>query len=52
MRSVYPRYLYRIDLLKSMFFQPSQPLLRIINLSNTRVSVSPEVEEFLLVFNV
>jgi hypothetical protein len=30
--------------------QPSQPLLRILNLSNTRVSVFPEVEEFLRIF--
>ncbi len=28
--------------------QPSQPLLRILNLSNTRVSVFPEVEEFFI----
>ena len=29
--------------------QSSQPLLRILNLSNTRVSVFPEVEEFLVI---
>jgi len=29
-------------------FQPSQPLLRIFNLSNSRVSVFPEIEEFLV----
>ncbi len=28
--------------------QPSQLLFRIIHLSNTRISVSPEVEEFLV----
>lgn len=28
--------------------QPSQPLLRILNFSNTRVSVFPEGEEFLI----
>jgi len=28
--------------------QPSQPLLRILYFSNTRVSVFPEVEEFLI----
>ena len=31
--------------------QPSQPLPRILHLSNTRVSVFPEVEEFRLVFD-
>jgi hypothetical protein len=29
-------------------FQPSQPLLCILNLSKTRISVFPEVEEFLV----
>jgi hypothetical protein len=29
-------------------FQPSQPLPRILNLSITRISVFPEVEEFLV----
>jgi hypothetical protein len=31
---------------KLLAFQPSQPLLRILNLRNTRVSVFPEVKEF------
>jgi hypothetical protein len=31
------------------FLQPSHPLLRIHNLRNARVSVLPEVEEFLIV---
>jgi len=31
-----------------MILQPSHPLLRILNLSNTRVSVLPEGEEFLV----
>jgi len=35
---------------KSLTLQPSQPLLSILNLSNTRVSVPPEIEEFLLMF--
>jgi hypothetical protein len=29
--------------------QPSQPLLSILNLSNTRVSVFPEVKEFIII---
>ena len=33
-----------------LHFQPSQPLPRIHNLSNTRVSILPEVEEFLVMF--
>ena len=32
----------------SIALQPSQPLLRILNLSNTRISVFPGVEEFLV----
>ncbi len=32
----------------NLTFQPSHPLLRILNLSDTRVSVFPEVEEFLV----
>ncbi len=31
-----------------MPFQPSQPLLCVLNLSNTWVSVFPEIEEFLI----
>ncbi len=31
-----------------LFFQPSQPLLRIFHFSNTRVSIFPEGEEFLV----
>ncbi|MCK4824350.1 hypothetical protein KA005_51840, partial [bacterium] len=34
--------------LPQSLFQPSQPFPRILNLSNTRVSVFPEVEEFLV----
>ena len=33
---------------KLMPTQPSQPLLRILNLSYTRISVFPEVKEFLV----
>jgi hypothetical protein len=29
-------------------FQSSQPLLRVLNLRNARVSVFPEVDEFLI----
>jgi len=35
----------------SITLQPRQPLLRIINLSNTRVGVLPEGEEFLVVLD-
>jgi hypothetical protein len=31
--------------------QPSQPLLRILNFRNARVSVFPEVEEFLVILD-
>jgi hypothetical protein len=31
--------------------QPSQPLLSILNLGNTRVSVFPEIEEFLVMLD-
>jgi len=34
---------------KLLALQSSQPLLRILNFSNTRVSVFPEVEEFLMI---
>jgi len=32
-------------------FLADRPLLRILNLSNTRISVFPEVEEFLVMFD-
>ena len=44
----------RIDLYldrKLFLFQPSQPLLSILNLSNTRISVFPKLEEFLLMLD-
>jgi hypothetical protein len=34
--------------LGDLILQPSQPLLRILNFRNTRISVFPEVEEFLV----
>jgi len=36
---------------KSVTLQPSQPLLGVINLSNTKISAFPEVEEFLVVLH-
>ncbi len=38
------------QLIKLLALQPSQPLLGILHLSNNRVSVFPEVEEFLIMF--
>jgi hypothetical protein len=43
-------YYYTKKYWRLLTLQPSQPLLRILNLSNARVSVLPEVEEFLLMF--
>ncbi len=34
-----------------LLFQPSQPILSVLHLSNTRISVFPEGEEFLVVLN-
>jgi hypothetical protein len=37
--------------LRSLALQPSQPLSGILNLSNTRISVFPEVEEFIVLLD-
>jgi hypothetical protein len=37
--------------MKSLIFQPSQPLHRIFHISDTKVSVLPEVEEFLIMLD-
>ena len=48
------KYLWKVGMRNQglvLFFQPSQPLLCILYLSNTRISVFPEQEEFLVKFD-
>ena len=40
---------FRYSLSSELFFKLSQPLLCILNLSNTRVSVFPKLEEVLVI---